>query len=426
MRPSERGWRYHPQRDRLLAEAHARPYTPIAPPMLVTRVATLSGEGGAAADRAHMVAICRRLGQAEPGPEARWCALDAGAWRLRWERHTEFSTWTFFRAPAQDVPFAETALDLAPAEWLAALPGDVLVAAHLEAHARGFADPAPLFGTEASGARVLDDAASVFTDFQPDGTGMTRFLLLAGHDSEPELIGRIARALLEIETYRLMALLAFPLAGEATTELTGIEARAAALARELVGKGDAEEDRRLLGELASLAGEAEALNARTSFRFGAASAYHDIVRDRIANLREAAIPGTQTLGEFMERRLAPAMRTCDTVAAREKGVIERIARTEQMLNTRVEVAAEATSASLLASMDRRADLQLRLQGTVEGLSVVAISYYAIGILFYLMQAAMHAAHGPDPKLATGVLAPFVIVAVWLALRRVRARIETHG
>jgi len=424
MATGPRGWRYHPQRDRLLAEAHARPYTPLCAPMLVTRIATLSGEDGAEVDRAHMRAICCRVGTAEPGPDARWCALDAGAWRLRWERHTEFSTWTFFRAPRQDVAFGESALDLVPSDWLAELPGDVLVAAHLEARERGSAVPSRLFGAEASGARVMDDAASVFSDFLPDGAGMTRFLLLSGHGSEPELIGRIARSLIEIETYRLMALLAFPLAAEATGALTGIEARAAALAGELVGKADAEEDRRLLAELASLAGEAEALNARTSFRFGAASAYHDIVRDRIANLREAPIEGLQTLREFMERRLAPAMRTCDTVAMREKAVIERIARTEQMLNTRVEVAVEVTNQSLLASMDRRSDLQLRLQGTVEGLSVVAISYYAIGILFYLMQAAAHVWQF-DPKLATGLTAPLVIAAVWLALRRARARMADH-
>lgn len=420
-----RGWRYHPQRDRLLAEAHARPYTPLAAPMLAAQIATLSGEGGAGADRAHMTLICRRVGTSEPGPDARWCALDAGGWRLRWERHTEFSTWTFFRAPGQDVAFSESALDLVPTDWLGDLPGDVLVAAQLDIRERGSVTPTHLLGAEASGARVMDDAASVFSDFLPDGQGMTRFLLLAGHDSEPELIGRIARSLLEVETYRLMALLAFPLAGEATAALTGIEARAAALAGELVGKANAEEDRRLLAELASLAGEAEALNARTSFRFGAAAAYHDIVRDRIANLREMPIEGVQTLSEFMERRLAPAMRTCDTVAAREKAVIERIARTEQMLNTRVEVAAEATNQSLLASMDRRSDLQLRLQSTVEGLSVVAVSYYAIGILFYLAQALAHGLPAIDPKLATGLMAPFVILAVWLTLRRVRARMAEH-
>ena len=424
MNASVRGWRYHAERDRLLAEAHARPYTALAAPMLATRIATLSGEGGAAADRAHMTAVCRRLGHGEPGPDARWCALDAGQWRLRWERHTEFSTWTFFRAPATETLFAETALDLAPADWVAALPGDVLVAVNLEVRGRDTARAEHLLGPEASGARIQHDAASAFSDFEPDAGGMTRFLLLAGR-AEPERTGRIARSLLEIETYRLMALLAFPLAGEATTLLTGIEARAAALAGELVGKADADEDRRLLGELAHLAGEAEALNARTSFRFGAARAYHEIVRDRIQGLRETPIEGMQTLGEFMERRLAPAMRTCDTVAARERDVIERIARTEQMLNTRVEVAAEATSASLLASMDRRADLQLRLQGAVEGLSVVAISYYAIGILFYLMQALGHELGSLDPKTATGLLAPAVIAAVWIALRRARARLDAH-
>jgi hypothetical protein len=117
-------WRYHPQRDVLIAEAHARPFTPLVGPALITRIATLSGQAGEDADRVHMAALCRRLGQPEPGPNARWCVLDAGLWRVRWERHTELSTWTFFRAPSGTTPFAESALDLAP-DLSIANPGPV-------------------------------------------------------------------------------------------------------------------------------------------------------------------------------------------------------------------------------------------------------------------------------------------------------------
>ncbi|QMW23991.1 DUF3422 family protein [Sandaracinobacteroides saxicola] len=417
--PRAPGWRFHPDRDRLIAEAHARPYTPMPVPAIATRIATLSGQDAAADDRAHMAALCRKYGAAVPADDAKWCALDAGVWQLRWERHTEFSTWTFFRSAQRAHPFLETATEQVPADWLAGLPGEVLVATTLEIRSReGAPSPLGMLGGDAIGAQLLDGAVTIYTDCRPDALGMTRFLGLDS-SNDPGLCGRVARSLLEIETYRMMALLAFPLAGEATGEVALIEREAAELAAQLAQEADADADRRLLARLAELAGEAEQLNARTSFRFNAATAYYRIVLDRIAGLREVRIEGLQTLGEFMERRLGPAMRTCDTVAERERDVIARIARTEQMLNTRVEVAAEATSAALLASMDRRSDQQLRLQRTVEGLSVVAMTYYAVGLLGYVFKALHDRVPQLDPAVATALSVPLVLGVAWLALRRVR-------
>jgi uncharacterized membrane-anchored protein len=419
-------WRIHPERDALLAEAHARPYTPLGSPTVATRLATLSGEAGLAADRAHMTTLCRQLGNAEPGPDSRWCALDAGTWSLRWERHTEFSTWTFFRASDRAHPFLEDAHDRAPRGWIEALPGDLLVATTLDLRAgETAASVSALLGGDAIGAKLLDGAASVFTDLRPDARGFTRYFLITNGDDKA-LAGRLALGLLEVETYRLMALLAFPLAREAGRELGRIEAEAGELAMQLARESGVAEDRRLLARLVVLAGEAEALNARTSFRFGAGRAYHDIVRDRIAALREAPIAGLQTFSSFMERRLAPALRTCDTVAAREREAIDRIARTGQMLSTRVEVASSESSAALLESMDRRAQLQLRLQRLVEGLSVAAISYYLLSLAAYAFKAVEHTRPDFDATIATGILAPLLVGVVWFGMRRIRHRLEAEA
>ncbi len=420
-----KGWRYHPQRDALLAEAHARPFTPLTGPALITRIATLSGQDGEDADRKHMAALCRRLGQPEPGPTSRWCALDAGTWRVRWERHTELSTWTFFRAPNGNTPFVETAMDMAPEDWLAAFPGAVLVATRLEVWSEvEERSAAALFGLEVVGSRLADGAAIALTDFRPDAQGMTRYLMLA-HAGDAALTGRLVQSLLEIETYRLMALLAFPVAGETGKALGGIESRAADLAHQLAEDADPEADRQLLDRLAALAGETEALIGRTSFRFDAAAAYHGIVRERIEMLREQHIEGLLTLGEFMQRRLDPAMRTCDAVADRQRATIDRVARMAQMLNTRVEVAAEATSAALLASMDRRAGASLKLQQTVEGLSTVAIAYYAVGLLGFPLKAFEKASHRFDATIAAGIMAPIVALLVWLWLRSFRKKLIGH-
>jgi uncharacterized membrane-anchored protein len=417
---------FHPMRDRLLAEAHARPSTPLEAPMIAVRLANVSGQAGVESDRAHMAALCRALALPEPDPQARWWLAQGSDFSLRWERHTEFSSWTIF-APAATASDPRGPLARLPAQWCASMPPDMLVATMIELRRDdgGMASAPAASDGVMIGASVLEGAARVFTDFRDDGAGMTRFRLLV-RTGDASMTGRLVLILLEIETYRLMALLAFPLAGETAARLREIEEEAGVLASRLAEDAGVEADRTLLARLVALSGEAEALTAATGFRFNAASAYHDLVRDRVSSLREEEIAGLQTIAEFMERRLAPAMRTCDTVAAREQAVIARIARAGQMLNTRIEVAAEASSAALLESMNARADQSLRLQRTVEGLSVAAIAYYSLALLAYPVKALEHEVPGLDSTIVLALLAPLVAIAVWLALRRLRQKIDRGG
>ncbi len=416
-------FRFHAERDQLLAEAHARPSTPAPAPLAASRIATLSGEADAAVDRAHMAALCRKLGVAEPGPEARWCIADGGRWRLRWERHTEVSTWTVFHPAGGDeaaAAFASTALDVLPQDWLAALPGEVLAAAHV-----ALVEHAPKAGVFAEAdlvaSEVAGGAVQVSTDFRAGPDGFVRFVVVQG-EGGPVLAGRIVQQLFEIETYRLLALLAFPAATRAAAALSGLEAEAAEAAAQVAQAGGVEADRELLSRLAVLAGRAESLAASTGFRFAAGRAYHGLVQERIALLNERALGGRPAIRDFMERRLAPAMRTAAAAAERQRDVIARIARTTQMLAARVDVASEATNASLLRSMDRRASVQLRLQETVEGLSAAAISYYALALIRIAVEGVARVRPGIDPALATGLAAPVVVAGVWLFLRRIRAGI----
>jgi uncharacterized membrane-anchored protein len=420
-----KGFDWHGDRERLLAEAHARPSTPLEAPVIAVRLANVSGQEAADSDRLHMATLCEQFGAQVPDRGTRWWALEGPGWSLRWERHTEFSSWTLFCPPASAAD-PRGPLEQLPADWLADFPSDVLVATMLELRRddRGTAPPPLASDGVQIGAIVLEGAARVFTDFRADDSGMTRFrVMLRSRDAA--LAGRLALILLEIETYRLMALLAFPLAGAATVQLRAIEAEAGVLASRLAAEEGVEADRTLLSRLITLSGEAEGLSARTTFRFGGANAYHDLVRDRVASLREEKIAGVQTIGEFMERRLAPAMRTCNSVAERERAVIARIARAGAMLDTRIKVADEATSAELLSSMNARADASLRLQRTVEGLSVAAISYYSLMLLSYPVKALEHEVHGFDATLALGILAPVIAVLVWLSLRAIRRRLEGH-
>lgn len=407
---------FHEQREKLLAEAHARPSTPIAVPALVTRIAALSGQDGVEGDRRHMADLCARLGQAGPRPGMRWWALETDEWQLRWERHSEFSSWTVARVPTAGLE--ESALDALPEDWVADIPGPVLVLTTLRLRRGHHAHPEPVDRHDAIGARLLDGAATLLTDLKPDSRGMTRFEVVM-HDDDPVIAGRLVLSLLEIETYRLMALLAFPVAGEAAAQVKLLESEVGELAARIADNLGVEDDRALLTRLVALSGQMEALSASTNFRFGAGNAYYEIVLGRIASLRETPIPGMQTIGQFMDRRLGPAMRTCASVADRERALIARIARAGQMLNTRIELVTQAINADLLNSMNRRTLAQLRLQQTVEGLSVVAISYYAFSLLLYPLKAVEHAWPHFDPTIAAGLIAPAVVVAVWAGLARVR-------
>lgn len=407
---------FHPIRDRLLAEVHARPPTPIAAPMLVTRLAAVSGPDGAERDRLHMAELCQSIGAATPEADARWHAVDTGDWQLRWERHSEFSTWTFLKSPVGGAESSAAAA--APAEWIDRLPGPVLVSTTVRIRRGHHGDVPALERHNAIGTRLLGGAATLHTDLKPDEQGMTRFHLVV-HQDDPALNGRLVLALLEIETYRLMALMAFPVATETAARLAEIEVEAGALAARTCEDLGVEDDRALLTRLVALSGEMEALSATTNFRFRAGRAYHEIVMGRTASLREEPLPGLQTIGEFMDRRLGPAMRTCVSVAEREREVIARITRAGQMLNTRIELVTQAINADLLKSMDERASMQLRLQRTVEGLSVAAISYYVLQLLLYPVAAVVPRSGPISRELVTAALVPAVVAIMWFLLRRAR-------
>jgi uncharacterized membrane-anchored protein len=224
--------------------------------------------------------------------------------------------------------------------------------------------------------------------------------------------------LLEIETYRMMALLAFPLAREVGASLTHAEARLARITERMIDVAPREEPQ-LLDDLTRLAAEVERGESASRFRFGAAAAYYRLVRQRIAELRESRLPRVQTIAEFMGRRLAPAMATCESVANRQDELSARVARASQLLRTRVDITLERQNQDLLASMDRRAKLQLRLQQTVEGLSVAAITYYAAGLVDYLAKAGSSLGLPLEPDVVVGVAIPLIALGLWRGLRRLR-------
>jgi uncharacterized membrane-anchored protein len=422
-----KGLQDHPLRAALTAEVHARPFARLEAPERVGYIAMLSGEAGAVGDMAQVGALFERFGLAPPEPGANHAMADFGAFRFKWERHSEFSSYSFFlHGPQDGAPFSRAAIDEVPRDWLDGLPGELLVAMQIELLSAETPEPAAdelagLFSVaNFAGSLVAGGAAKVWMDFAMDAAGYGR-VLLCDRSLRPAQAGRVVQRLCEIEAYRMMALLAFPLAKSAGLELSRARERLIAITDRLGGIEELADERRLLDELTEISGGIEKV-AATTYRFAAARAYYALVRRRIEELREERVAGYQTAGEFMERRLAPAMQTCEAVAERLDKLSARVARASELLRTRVDIEVEAQNQKLLSSMERRARLQLRLQQTVEGLSVVAISYYLVGLVAYLAKAVKSRGLPVDPDLVAGLAVPAVLLLVWVGVRRIRRRV----
>ncbi|MBC7953205.1 MAG: DUF3422 domain-containing protein [Rhodospirillaceae bacterium] len=420
-------FREHSARRALAGEVHARPYEQVSAPLRASHLAILHDGLSVADERAFLAELLVTHGAEPPGEGANHFSRDLGSLRLKWERHSEFSTYTFLRFDAFDQPFHHPALELVPHDWLERMPGEVIAALHVavEPSGRQPEDLVALFdGNALVGSRVLAGAGVVWTDFRLHADGFGRMLLVDETLSRGQT-GRLLQRLVEIETYRMLALLAFPVARHAFFEVTRMDRGLTDIVTELADPEVLQNDRELLDRLTGLAAEAERLDSATSFRLSAARAYYAIVNQRIIELREDRIPGVQTVAEFMDRRLAPAMKTADSAAERQQLLARRSARAGDLLRTRVDIALEEKNRDLLKSMNRRAKMQLRLQETVEGLSVVAISYYVLGLVFYAAKGLKGAGLPVDPDVAALVALPVILGAVVLALRRLRHALG-HG
>lgn len=409
----------------LADEVHARPAEPLEPPVRASYVAVLIDPPDRPKERAQLEALCAQFGIEPPPADAVHFRAQIGNARLKWERHGEFSAITVFVPGLSPTPFSEPAATALPAGWLASLPGRTIVASHaklIEAPAEPLSEAmlAEHFeGNIVVGGEVGEGAGIAYTDFRIHADGFSRFLVLT-RSFTPRQAGRMLQRLFEIEAYRMMALLALPLARRLSPRAAEIERSVGQLTDRIAA--DASDDDALLHELTRLSAEVERERATGQFRFAACGAYSSLVATRVAELREKRLPGLQPIDEFMARRLNPAIATCESVARRLQDLSERVARVSALLTTRIESTRERQNQALLASMDRRAKLQLRLQQTVEGLSVAAITYYAAGLIGYLAKGAKAAGVKIDPDLAVGIAIPIVAGVVLLGLRKVHHKL----
>lgn len=419
----------HPQRYQIANAIHDRPFPAFAAPAQVAFIALLTGTSPTrdrTAERAHLVELLERHGAAHPPPDATHYFGAIGRHFVKWESHSEYVSYTVITDGRAAHPFDAIGFDVFPKDWLERAPGKRLTSAqiHIEKTPEDSALAEKLrdwFVPESLAVSyVLDQTAIVASDFRIDDAGHTRIAMFVNPDVGVNRIGRIMQRVCEIETYKTAALLGYLRAQKLMRDLSEIDAKMSQLVLRMSQADAAPED--TLAALMPIAARLEQETADVSYRFGATLAYEGIVTQRISVLREERLEGRQTLSEFMMRRFDPAMRTTEAASKLLRSMSDRALRAGELLRTRVDVERSAQNQAILTSMDRRADLQLRLQETVEGLSVVAVSYYGVNLLAYML-APFAKGIGISKAWLVAGLVPIVMLIVWGGVRRVKARIS---
>jgi len=427
----------------LAAEIHSRPFLKLTTPELISHLAIFPdlplNEAGATHHKQQnliLADLCTHFAVTPPAQDAKYFYVDLGAFRLKWECHTEFASYTFARHQDKPTSLEQSLKNMPiaqlPESWLARLEGQILVAAHVILDARTIdtqsrtSELQQLFKANPLAACKTMQGGALWSDFVVHADGFSRFVICdVGMNTQQA--GRLTQCILEIETYRMMALLGLPSAQNSTPQLNLIENSLVELTNAMVESDHASElqkrdnahdlERLLLEKITHLAARIEKLSLENNYRFSASKAYFSLVLARIEELHERSIEGIPMVSEFMDRRLRPAMNTCAAIANRQEALAGRIANTNDLLRTRVGIVQEMQNRQILQSMNARAAQQLHLQQAVEGLSVAAISYYVIGLFAYVAKAIKEQGWIAHSESAVGLTVPLVLGAVWFGLRR---------
>lgn len=425
------------QRELLHNEVHARPPARIRVPALVVYVAVLN-EGISREDEWNHL---RQLPEQAELPLAalsgHFVRLRFATHTLKWERHTEFTRYSIVQSLPESalVDMSEEALMrqlVVDPAWLASIPGRTVAAIMMAMVHGDVDDPAAMKQLGKHWFEGHDVLASLLgirrscamADFRLRDSGFERLLVVSSTNTSELRVGRISQRLLELETYRIMALRGLPVAKDLVPMLGEAEAQLARITARMENKDTS--DQELLDQLIALAARVERATATHLYRFTATQAYHALVQQRIEQLRETPIPGTQSLGEFVLKRVSPAISTVQASAQRLSSLSQRIERASALLRTRVDIATESQNQMLLEKLTRGQELQLRLQSTVEGLSIAAISYYVVSLILYAGKAGKQAGLPIQPELVAGATVPFVLAAIWWGTRQLHKRLRDDG
>jgi len=415
----------HPLREKLYNELHNRPFRSISNPAQITHIA-IQHEGKLKQKEHDFISLlCNRFQVSLPAKTMPCFYQNFGLFSLRWERHMEYSTYTIIHeAPLTNLPFIKNAIDYVPSDWLEHMPGNVIAALHLVIEPKNMTSETTIDqyfdNMRLTASAPYNGLAKVWTSYKLHDDGFGRFLVFEQALS-PEQLGRLVQQLLQLDTYRLMATLGLPLAQAINTELNQLDLQLQQVTT-CIALGKDSDDRELLTQVSEIAAKIEDYRSQSNYRFSATNAYYDVVLQRMEELKEDEINGHMTLQEFLMRRITPAVKTCQTAANHLEDISRRVNRASDLLRTRVEMLLQEQNQKLLKSMNRRAFIQMRLQQTVEGLSVAAISYYGMQLFETMLSSLPSLGIEYNHELVSGFAVPVVIGLVFVSTRIIHHRL----
>ena len=415
------------QRIKLSNEWHARPVANLATPFRCTHQ-VIKRCGSAAESRRQFAELCKQHDQSAPSDESRHHVVQMGSALIKWEGHTEADSITHL-IPGNGAPlFSEAAKQFSPTELEKCFGDDVICGVHIEVLKQAVdvmdmeAIRAALGSNEIYGGPIADGNAALWSSFRLDADGYARIVMI-DHSLPPAAAGRYLQRVVETESYRLQAMSALPLARKTMGELSQLEEELKPLMDQLTLTESDTDHEILLTNLSLMAARIEHLAAASSYRFAAARAYSRIVEQRLNELREERVITQPRYSLFLLRTLEPAMRTCEAAERRIEELAERVSRALTLLNSMVDMLQTRQTNAMMQAMSKNAEIQVRLQQAVEGFSTFVISYYALGILDYVLEGLHSGGYLPvAPKLILAVAAPLMLAGVWYLSRRVRKRL----
>lgn len=415
----------HPLRRQVVGEMHLRRWPHFRAPCLIVQAVRVVDE----ADRAREAEYLARLHDAtdlEKTSDNHRSGRLSHSISFTWERHSEGSSLALFI----DSPDASAFIDpraqqeIAEAlDWAENIPGQVVRATRIwvsmtEADARALLPQVGFLESDLVTCHV-GGGARMWSDFRIQADGYGR-LLMAVNGVAPGDISRTVQRIQELGNYRNMALLGLPVAQSYWQRLNEVEQQLCALGEQVVDAGVS--DDALMAQTSALSLVLMSIATACNYRMSATSAYARLVEERLLDLDVQPIRGFQSLVDFTQRRFSPAVRTCSAFTERGQLLSRRAYQITSLLRTRIETRIEEQNARLLVSMERSSVRQLRLQQLVEGVSVVALSYYSLGIVSYLFKGGAEIYPAFPNAVATAVVTPFVIGAVWAMMHHLKMRI----
>lgn len=367
---------------------------------------------------------------------------------IRYECHTEFISLTLIYPQKIELKnknspnlFDIKFLNILPLNFLKNFPGKHFLSSWIEMSPSGYIfKPSDIesyfFHDNFAGSRVAEGGAKVFMSFKSDRTNFLglgfRRVFIQNKSLRTRRTGRLLQRIVELETYQVLSLLGLSKVRKESFNLSKLEKNITEITKSVsktvkknldkksISYPDYQKD---LNELSYVIAKIEEISSSTNYRLSATFAYYKLVEQRLKDLREERLESFQTNDEFLSRRLLPAIRTCEAFSSRLESLAIRAQRADNLVRTQIEMGVQIQNKNLLESMEVRARAQLRLQETVESLSIVAITYYIIGLLSTLVDPINFEKVFFNKQIFLALCVPIILILIWYIAKIVRKKIN---